>query len=67
MSATPESEKRSRRRPFVSVLFQCCQIYQRIYLNQEGTAFVGWCPKCCAKVEVRVDPSGSDERFFLAQ
>lgn len=53
-------------RPFISVSFECCTVYQRIYLNTAGTAFVGWCPKCARKVEVKVDPSGGDDRFFRA-
>lgn len=46
--------------------FKCCNVYCRIHLNRLGTAFVGWCPRCTAKVEVKVSPSGSDSRFFTA-
>ncbi len=51
-------------RPWISVLFECCRVYLRIYLNRNRTAFVGWCPKCKAKVEVKADPDGSSDRFF---
>ena len=54
-------------RPFLGVLFECCRVYQRIYLNRAGTAFVGWCPKCKAKLEVKVDPEGESRRFFSAR
>jgi hypothetical protein len=60
------NEGQSGDRPFVSILFKCCNVYQRIYLNRYGKAFVGWCPKCCRRVTVKVDPSGSDDRFFTA-
>ena len=54
------------KRPFLGMHFKCCNIYTRIYLNKKGTAFVGWCPKCAAKVEVKVSPTGADARFFTA-
>lgn len=56
-----------RPRPYLSVLFECCRVYQRVYLNAGGTAFVGWCPRCCARVEVKADPGGSEERFYIAR
>ncbi|MEW5994324.1 MAG: hypothetical protein AB1744_08000 [Candidatus Zixiibacteriota bacterium] len=54
------------RRPFIGMHFTCCHVYSRVYLNKPGTAFVGWCPKCAARVEVKVSPIGSDARFFTA-
>ena len=54
-------------RPFVGILFECCNVYQRIYLNKERTAFRGGCPKCGKRVEVLVDPNGEKERFFVAR
>jgi hypothetical protein len=54
-------------RPFVGIMFECCNVYQRIYLNKERTAFRGGCPKCGKRVEVLVDPNGEKERFFVAR
>ena len=53
-------------RPFLGISFECCKVYSRIYLNKAGSAYVGWCPRCAKQVRVRVDPRGSDQRFFEA-
>ena len=54
-------------RPFIGVLFKCCHVYARIYLNRTGTAYVGHCPKCAAKMEIKVAPGGSKAKFWTAQ
>lgn len=53
-----------RNRQYVGVTFKCCRVYTRIYINKKGTAFVGWCPKCAAKMEIKISPSGSNSKFF---
>ena len=55
-----------RQRPHLGILFKCCHVYARIYLNQEGTAFQGFCPKCGAKVMVKAGKGGSRSRFWTA-
>ena len=64
---TPADEKGSDGgRRYIGVRFDCCGVYQRIYVNRAGTAYVGWCPKCAVKAEVKVSPTGSKTRFFTA-
>jgi len=56
-----------KKKPYVGMHYKCCKIYQRIYLNRRKTAFVGYCPKCTIKVELKVDPSGAKSKFFQVQ
>lgn len=59
---------KDKARPYVGMMFKCCRVYSRIYLNRAGTAFVGHCPKCAAKVELKaVAEGGSKSRFWTAE
>lgn len=51
-------------RPHRGILFTCCNVYARVYLNAKEDAFVGWCPRCAKRLELRVDPDGSSDLFF---
>jgi hypothetical protein len=61
------AQDRGRGRPWISVHFECCNVYARVYRNAGGTAYVGWCPKCAGKVTVRIGPNGTTTRFFRAR
>ncbi|MCG3131687.1 MAG: hypothetical protein FLDDKLPJ_02492 [Phycisphaerae bacterium] len=52
--------------PWIGVRFDCCGVYQRVYRNPEGTAYVGRCPRCGREARARVGPSGVSARFFVA-
>jgi hypothetical protein len=53
-------------RPYIGVIFKCCRAYSRVYLNKQGTAYVGWCPKCAAQIHIKVAADGTRDRFFEA-
>jgi endogenous inhibitor of DNA gyrase (YacG/DUF329 family) len=54
-------------RPFLSVRFACCNVYQRIYRNADGSAYRGRCPRCGQPVQFRVGPGGVEARFFVVR
>ncbi len=53
-------------RRFVGIHFVCCDVYSRVYVNREETAYEGNCPKCAKRVRLRIGPGGTDSRFFTA-
>jgi hypothetical protein len=53
-------------RPYISVLFECCGVYARVYRRPEQRYYHGRCPKCLRTVHVRVGPEGTSARFFRA-
>jgi hypothetical protein len=58
---------RNSGRPFVSVLFRCCNVYQRIYRSADGTKYEGRCPKCARSIRFLVGEGGTSERFFVVE
>ena len=51
-------------RPFISVQFDCCNVYLRIYRSPDGAAYRGRCPKCGKPVHFAVGQGGTDARVF---
>ncbi len=57
----------NNRRNFLGILFECCNVYGRIYKNKEQTHYVGFCPKCMRQVRVKIGEGGTSQRFFKAR
>jgi hypothetical protein len=53
-------------RRFVGIHFACCDVYSRIYINRQESAYVGYCPRCTRRIELKIGPGGTDSRFFTA-
>jgi hypothetical protein len=55
------------RKEFIGIMMKCCRTYVRAYLNPNGDAFIGRCPRCLALVRIDVvEEGGSPNRFFEA-
>ena len=58
--------KMQQDKKFLGIMFECCNIYRRIYINKEGNAYEGRCPKCFGEVKIIIGPGGSEKRIFRA-
>jgi hypothetical protein len=61
------SDQQTSGRRFVGVHFACCDVYTRVYINRDQSAYEGNCPKCAKRVRLPIGPGGTDSRFFTAR
>ena len=58
------SPQPSAPRPYLSVHFACCGVYQRVYRDPGGAQYQGRCPRCGRAVRFRVGDGGTAARCF---
>ncbi len=61
------SRDKAGNKNYISVMFECCSAYQRVYRNKTGTAYEGCCPRCMKPLRIGIGPGGTDSRFFTAK
>ena len=54
-------------RPFLSVHFACCNVYQRVYRDSDGRSYRGRCPRCARSVTFQVGEGGTSVRSFVVR
>ena len=54
-------------RPYLSVHFACCGVYQRVYRDRDGTTYQGRCPRCATPVKFVVGRGGTSARSFVVR
>ena len=62
-----EIENKEKKSNYLGIMFECCNVYARIYKNKDGTAYAGHCPKCMKSVRVKIGEGGTNTRIFRAQ
>jgi len=63
---TSDSSKNNKKRPFIGMLFKCCNAYGRLYLNPKKKEFYGRCPKCGKAAVMKISSDGQKGNFFVA-
>lgn len=66
MSGKPSFKTTQKGKKFLGVRFADCSAYGRLYINDDGNAYVGRCPKCYTSFVVRVAEGGTSSRMFVA-
>lgn len=60
----PRPDSPAISRPWIGVRFVCSGVYQRVFRNADGKAYVARCTRCGKCLRFAVGPGGSNERFY---
>lgn len=64
VASSDDAQGDGGKKKFLGLKFTCCGIYSRVYVNRDGTAYEGRCPKCLKHVRLAIGEGGTDSRFF---
>ena len=64
MNSGSRNDSQAQNRPSIGVLFECHNVYVRIYRHHDGSHYAGRCPRCGRRVRLIVTEGGSNARFF---
>ncbi len=67
VSKPASDTNRTSGRPFLSVQFECCSVYQRIYRDPDGKHYTGRCPRCGKPVRFKIGEGGTNSRSFIVR
>ncbi|MDZ4819690.1 MAG: hypothetical protein SGJ20_12030 [Planctomycetota bacterium] len=62
----PAESASAASRRYIGIHFACCDVYSRIYVNRQQTAYTGHCPRCSKRLDIKIGAGGTDARFFTA-
>ncbi len=60
-------DEKNEKKKFIGIMFECCNVYARIYKNAQGTHYTGACPRCMRRVNIKIGEGGTEQRFFNAR
>lgn len=63
------SKERGNKSPkrFLSLYWECCHVFSRVYKSDDGKSYQGNCPKCRIGISVPIGPDGTTRRCFKVQ
>ena len=53
-------------RVWLGIYYECCLAYSRVYRRRNELSYRGRCPKCGARVSIRVGPQGIAAKMLVA-
>ena len=64
-SSGATGSRAAQSKPYLSVRFACCRVYQRVYRDPDGRRYRGRCPRCAKAVTFAVGAGGTSARYFV--